>query len=143
MHHFTYRDKEMYCEEVPLHRIADEVGTPFYLYSHATLERHFKAFDGAFQDMERLVCFSAKANTNLAVLSLFAGLGSGLDIVSGGELFRGLKAGFPPERIVNSLEMRMKCGIGKCGRCNIGPKYVCKDGPVFTLAQLKEMPNEY
>ena len=53
------------------------------------------------------------------------------------------ECGFPPERIVNSLEMRMKCGIGKCGRCNIGPKYVCKDGPVFTLAQLKEMPNEY
>jgi len=106
MHHFTYRDNEMYCEDVPLKRIAAEVGTPFYLYSHATLVRHFKAFDGAFEDVERLVCFSAKANTNLAVLSLFAELGSGLDIVSGGELFRGLKAGFPPERIVYS-------GVGK------------------------------
>ena len=106
MHHFTYRDKEMYCEEVPLHRIAEDVGTPFYLYSHATLERHFKAFDGAFEEMERLVCFSAKANTSLAVLRLFAELGSGLDIVSGGELFRGLNAGFPPQRIVYS-------GVGK------------------------------
>ena len=106
MHHFAYRDKEMYCEDVPLDRIAKDVGTPFYLYSHATLKRHFKAFDGAFEGMRRLVCFSAKANTNLAVLSLFAGLGSGLDIVSGGELFRGLKAGFTPERIVYS-------GVGK------------------------------
>jgi diaminopimelate decarboxylase len=106
MHHFTYRDNEMYCEDVPLKRIATEVGTPFYLYSHATLVRHFKAFDGAFEGVQRLVCFSAKANTNLAVLSLFAELGSGLDIVSGGELFRGLKAGFPPERIVYS-------GVGK------------------------------
>jgi len=106
MHHFTYRDNEMYCEDIPLHRIAAEVGTPFYLYSHATLVRHFKAFDSAFEGVDRLVCFSAKANTNLAILSLFAELGSGLDIVSGGELFRGLKAGFAPERIVYS-------GVGK------------------------------
>jgi diaminopimelate decarboxylase len=106
MHHFTYRDNEMYCEAVPLKHIAAEVGTPYYLYSHATLVRHFKAFDGAFDGVDRLVCFSAKANTNLAVLSLFAQLGSGLDIVSGGELFRGLKAGFPPKRIVYS-------GVGK------------------------------
>ena len=106
MHHFTYRGDEMCCEDVPLQRIATEVGTPFYVYSHATLTRHFQAFDGAFEGIQRLVCFSAKANTNLAVLKLFAGMGGGLDIVSGGELYRGLKAGFPAERIVYS-------GVGK------------------------------
>ncbi len=96
----------MYCEDVPIQIIAEKVGTPFYLYSHATLKRHFSAFNDAFDGMERLICFSAKANTSLAVLKLFAGLGSGLDIVSGGELYRGLKAKFQPDRIVYS-------GVGK------------------------------
>jgi len=106
MHHFTYREDELYCEDVPVQKIAAEVGTPFYLYSHATLTRHYNAFSEAFADMEKLICFSAKANTNLAVLKLFARAGCGLDIVSGGELFRGLQAGFAPERIVYS-------GVGK------------------------------
>jgi diaminopimelate decarboxylase len=106
MNHFLYRNNEMYCENVPIKAIAEEVGTPLYLYSHATLKRHFSAFNDAFDDRERLICFSAKANTNLAVLKLFANLGSGLDIVSGGELYRGLKAGFQPNRIVYS-------GVGK------------------------------
>ncbi len=102
MHHFHYRDNELYCEEVPIQKIAAEVGTPFYLYSHATLKRHFLIFNEAFEGIDRLVCYSAKANTNLALLKLFANLGGGLDIVSGGELYRGLKAGFPPDRIVYS-----------------------------------------
>lgn len=106
MHHFEYRDNEMYCENVPIQRLAAEVGTPFYLYSHATLKRHFLIFDESFEGVNRLICYSAKANTSLAVLQLFAGLGGGLDIVSGGELYRGLKAGFPPEKIVYS-------GVGK------------------------------
>jgi len=106
MHHFEYRNDEMYCENVPVSRIAEAVGTPFYLYSYATLKRHFLIFDAAFEGVKRLVCFSAKANTSLAVLKLFATLGGGLDIVSGGELYRGLKAGFPPDRIVYS-------GVGK------------------------------
>ena len=106
MHHFEYRNDEMYCENVPVSRIAEAVGTPFYLYSYATLKRHFLIFDAAFEGVNRLVCFSAKANTSLAVLKLFATLGGGLDIVSGGELYRGLKAGFPPDRIVYS-------GVGK------------------------------
>ncbi len=106
MHHFNYRDNELYCEDVPIKLIAEKVGTPFYLYSHATLKRHFLTFDNAFDGIDRLVCFSAKANTNLAVLKLFADLGGGLDIVSGGELYRGLKAGIPPEKIVYS-------GVGK------------------------------
>ena len=96
----------MFCEDVPVQHIADEIGTPFYLYSHATLKRHFQAFSKAFAGIDHLICYSAKANTNQAVLKLFAGLGCGLDIVSGGELYRGLKSGFAPQRVVYS-------GVGK------------------------------
>lgn len=106
MHHFHYRDNHMFCEDVPLLKIVENVGTPSYVYSHATLRRHFLTFQKAFEGVPHLICFSAKSNSNLAVLKLFAGLGSGLDIVSGGELFRGLQAGIPPERIVYS-------GVGK------------------------------
>ena len=106
MHHFKYRDSELYCEDVPVQNIAAKIGTPFYLYSQATLRRHFQAFSEAFDGVSKLICYSAKANTNLAVLKLFADLGCGLDIVSGGELYRGLKAGFSPDRIVYS-------GVGK------------------------------
>ncbi len=106
MNHFTYRENELYCEDVPVQKIAAEIGTPFYLYSHATLTRHFNAFSEAFENMRKLICFSAKANTNLAILKLFASAGCGLDIVSGGELFRGIQAGFAPDCIVYS-------GVGK------------------------------
>ena len=106
MNHFKYRDNALYCEDVPVKEIAARIGTPFYLYSHATLKRHFQVFSEAFEGIEKLICYSAKANTNLAVLKLFADLGCGLDIVSGGELYRGLNAGFSPERIVYS-------GVGK------------------------------
>ena len=106
MHHFQHIDGELYCEGVPVEAIAERVGTPFYLYSHATLTRHFKAFDQAFEGLDRLICYSAKANSSQAILRLFARLGSGLDIVSGGELYRGLKAGFDPATIVYS-------GVGK------------------------------
>lgn len=106
MHHFTYKDQQLYCEDVPIAKIADDVGTPFYLYSYATLKRHYLAFIGAFEGVNTLICYSAKANTNLAVLKLFAGLGCGLDIVSGGELYRGIQAGFAPDTIVYS-------GVGK------------------------------
>ena len=83
MHHFVYRNNELCCENVPIRKIAEKVGTPFYLYSHATLKRHFLIFDEAFEGLERLVCYSAKANTNLAILKLFQSLGCGLYIVSG------------------------------------------------------------
>lgn len=106
MHHFNYRENALFCEEVPVEEIAAAVGTPFYLYSHATLKRHFQVFSTAFDGIDNLICYSAKANTNRAVLKLFADLGCGLDIVSGGELYRGLKSGFPPERVVYS-------GVGK------------------------------
>ncbi|MBW1680292.1 MAG: diaminopimelate decarboxylase, partial [Deltaproteobacteria bacterium] len=100
MHHFTYRENELYCEEVPVARIAEEVGTPLYLYSHATLRQHFRAVDDAFGDVRHLTCFSMKSNSNLAVLRLFALEGGGVDIVSAGELYRALRAGVEPDRIV-------------------------------------------
>lgn len=106
MHHFQYQGSELYCENVPITKIAEVVGTPFYLYSYATLKRHYINFFNAFTGIECLVCYSAKANTNLAILKLFSSFGSGLDIVSRGELYRGLKAGFEPGKIVFS-------GVGK------------------------------
>ena len=72
MHHFQYKNDQLYCEEVPIARIAQEVGTPLYLYSYATLLRHFKAFDGAFADLKHLTCFSVKSNSSLAILRFFA-----------------------------------------------------------------------
>jgi len=106
MHHFNYQNRELFCEDVPVKVIAKEVGTPFYLYSYATLKRHFLVFSKEFENIEHLVCYSAKANSNLAVLKTFANLGSGLDIVSGGELRKGLESGFSPEKMVYS-------GVGK------------------------------
>lgn len=106
MHHFHYRGEDLHCEEIPVATLAEEVGTPFYLYSHATLTRHFRVFDEAFHEIPHLICFAAKANANLAILRLFAGMGGGADVVSGGELFRALRAGVPPDRIVFA-------GVGK------------------------------
>jgi diaminopimelate decarboxylase len=106
MNHFSYIDGELCCENVPLRRIAQDVGTPAYIYSHATLVRHFQAFDGSFKDLDHLTCFSVKACSNLAILNLLASMGAGVDIVSGGELHRALLAGVPADRIVFS-------GVGK------------------------------
>lgn len=106
MHDFQYRNGELYCEDVPLSRIAKEVGTPCYVYSHHTLVRHFRVYDGAFKNIPHIVAFAMKANSNLAVLRLMAKEGSGVDIVSGGELFRALKAGVPASKIVFA-------GVGK------------------------------
>lgn len=106
MHYFLYRGSELYCEDLPISRIAEEVKTPFYLYSHQTLTRHFRVFDEAFEDLPHLTCFAVKANANLAILNLFAREGSGFDVVSGGELYRALRAGADPQKIVYA-------GVGK------------------------------
>jgi diaminopimelate decarboxylase len=106
MHDFQYQGEQLFCEEFPIQAIAREVGTPFYLYSLHTLESHFKGFDSAFSKVEHLICFSAKANSNLAILRAFVRLGGGVDVVSGGELFRAMKAGAQPDKIVYS-------GVGK------------------------------
>ncbi len=106
MNEFNYRDGQLYAEDCKVSDIVAKVGTPVYIYSQKTLERHFRVFDRAMNGLEHLICFSVKSNSNLAVLRFFAGLGGGADIVSGGELFRCLKAGMDPGRIVFS-------GVGK------------------------------
>ncbi|WP_075291456.1 diaminopimelate decarboxylase [Pararhizobium arenae] len=106
MNHFEYRDGILYAEDVSVIDIAKAVGTPFYCYSTATLERHYKVFAKAFHDVDALVCYAMKANSNQAVLKTLARLGAGVDVVSGGELRRALAAGIPASRIMFS-------GVGK------------------------------
>ncbi|HET8760294.1 MAG TPA: diaminopimelate decarboxylase [Nitrospiria bacterium] len=106
MHDFPDIDGQLYCEQVPVAKIAKAVGTPCYIYSHQTLTRHFQAVDGAFASIPHVTAFAMKANSNLAILRLFASLGGGADIVSGGELYRALKAGVPRNKIVFA-------GVGK------------------------------
>src|ERR1700704_2180520 len=106
MHHLAYRTGVMHAEAVNLTALAEAVETPFYCYSTATLERHYRVFAQAFADVPSLVCYAMKANSNLAVIATLARLGAGADVVSGGELKRALVAGIPPERIMFS-------GVGK------------------------------
>ncbi len=106
MDHFTYRQGILHAEGVPLPGIAASVGTPFYVYSAATLRRHFQVFDEALHGMEHLVCYAVKANSNIAVLKLLGDMGAGMDVVSAGEYRRARAAGVPGERIVFS-------GVGK------------------------------
>jgi len=106
MRHFDYHDGEMFAEDVALSRIADEVGTPVYVYSTATFTRHFRVFADSFDDPRALIAYSVKANSNIAVLATLAKQGAGADVVSGGELKRALIAGIPASKIVFS-------GVGK------------------------------
>lgn len=120
MHHFHYLNGRLHCEDVDLARIADEVGTPVYVYSRATLVRHARVIADAFRDQKVLVAYSVKANGNLAVLSTLAAEGCGADVVSSGEMFRAIRAGIAPSRIVFSgvgktaEEMRAALGAGIC-----------------------------
>jgi len=109
MHHFAYRDGVLHGEDVALPLIAQSVETPFYCYSTATLRRHYEVFSGAFADLNALVCFAMKANSNQAVLKTLAKLGAGMDVVSEGELRRAIVAGVPGARITFS-------GVGKTAR---------------------------
>jgi len=106
MNYFDYRDGHLFAEDVDLRRIIDDVDTPCYVYSRATLERHWHAFDSVFAGHKHLICYAVKANSNLAVLNVLARLGSGFDIVSGGELRRVIAAGGEPSKVVFS-------GVGK------------------------------
>ena len=106
MDHFRYRSGQLYAEDVPVAGIVEAFGTPCYIYSRATLERHWQAFDQALTGHPHLVCYAVKANSNLAILNLLARLGSGFDIVSIGELERVLAAGGDPAKTVFS-------GVGK------------------------------
>ena len=121
MDHFAYRDGELYAEDVPLSRIAAEVGTPFYCYSTATLRHHYQVFTEAFDGTDAAFCYAVKANANLAVIRTLADLGAGADVVSGGELERALAAGIAPAKIVFSgvgksrteLGLALSAGIGQ------------------------------
>jgi len=106
MHFFTYRGRELFAEDVAITDLAEEYGTPLYVYSYHTLLRHFRAYADAFRNYPHIICFALKANSNIAILRLFAKNGGGADIVSGGELYRALKAGISPKRIVYA-------GVGK------------------------------
>lgn len=106
MDYFNYHDGQLLAEDVPVAELAEQFGTPLYVYSRATLERHFRAYDEPLKEQPHLICYAVKANSNLAVLSVLARLGAGFDIVSGGELERALAAGGDPARIVFS-------GVGK------------------------------
>jgi diaminopimelate decarboxylase len=109
MHHFAYRDGVLHAEQVNLIALADAVGTPFYCYSSATIERHYKVFAGAFADADALVCYAMKANSNQAVIATLGKLGAGADVVSEGELLRARAAGIAPDKIMFS-------GVGKTAR---------------------------
>jgi len=109
MHHFAYRDGVLHAEAVNLVVLAQAVGTPFYCYSSATLERHYQVFAGAFADVDALVCYAMKANSNQAVIATLARRGAGADVVSEGELLRARAAGVPPDKIMFS-------GVGKTAR---------------------------
>ncbi|MCB8837370.1 diaminopimelate decarboxylase [Aurantimonas sp. VKM B-3413] len=106
MNHFEIRNGVLHAENVPVEAIARELGTPFYCYSTATLTRHYEVFAKAFADIDALVCYAMKANSNQAVLATLARLGAGADVVSGGELIRALRAGIPADKIMFS-------GVGK------------------------------
>lgn len=106
MHFFRYKNNQLFAEDVPVKRIAETYGTPLYIYSCSTVLRHYKAYDDAFDGVPHIICFALKANSSAAILRLFAKSGGGADVVSGGEIFRALKAGIPPRKIVYA-------GVGK------------------------------
>jgi diaminopimelate decarboxylase len=109
MHHFAYRNGVLHAEAVDLVALADAVGTPFYCYASATLERHYQVFVNAFADVDALICYAMKANSNQAVIATLARLGAGADVVSEGELLRARTAGIPPQKTMFS-------GVGKTAR---------------------------
>ncbi|RMD95525.1 MAG: diaminopimelate decarboxylase [Calditrichaeota bacterium] len=106
MHRFRYRENELYCENVPVRKIAEQVNTPFYLYSQQTIVDHYNLVDQAFSNFDHLICYAVKANANPEILSLLASQGAGADVVSRGEIYLALQNGFPAEKIVFA-------GVGK------------------------------
>src|SRR3712207_1668669 len=114
---FHYEGGGLRCEGVPLSEIAEGAGTPTYVYSHAAIEKAYTELDEAFSDLDHLVCYAVKANGNLAVLRALASLGAGADIVSGGELYRAMRAGFDPKKVVfagvGKTDQELMSGLGE------------------------------
>src|SRR5579862_7042900 len=119
MHHFHYLGQRLFCEGVPLESLAKRFGTPLYVYSQRTLTEHFQRLEAAMAGLEHMICFAVKSNSNQAVLRVLAGLGSGFDIVSGGELQRVIAAGGDPHKCVfagvgkteDEIEFALKQGV--------------------------------
>ena len=105
MHEFRYHDNQLFCEGVDVDRLAAAVGTPFYLYSAGTLRRHFDQLEALFAELDPLVCFSAKACSNLHVIETLVAAGAGVDVVSGGELYRALAAGADPAALASAWSL--------------------------------------
>ncbi|MDY6864061.1 MAG: diaminopimelate decarboxylase [Thermodesulfobacteriota bacterium] len=136
MNYFKYANGELFCENIKVEEIAEYVGTPFYLYSMKTLKKHYTVFHEAFSPVPHIICFSVKANSNLSVLKTFFDMGGGADVVSGGELYRALKAGAPSEKIVYSgvgkTEEEIKYALGK----NILFFNVESEGEIYNLDKI-------
>jgi diaminopimelate decarboxylase len=115
MHYFKYSNGTLTCENVPIPDVADALGTPFYLYSQRTFLRHYRRLDEAFGDTEHIICFAIKASSNIAISRVLAHEGAGAEVVSGGELYRALRAGVPSERVVfngnGKTEAELKYGL--------------------------------
>ncbi|MCU0651800.1 MAG: diaminopimelate decarboxylase [Candidatus Omnitrophica bacterium] len=132
MHEFKYINNNLYCEKIKVKDLADKFGTPLYIYSYHTLVDHFYKLQSAFSGVDAVVCYSVKANSNLALLKALVDKGAGLDIVSGGELFRALKAGCPPEKIV----------YASVGKTNAEIEEAIKRGILFfNVESLPELEN--
>ena len=138
MDHFQYAQGRLHAEAVPIEAIAEAVGTPFYCYSSATLERHFKAFETAFADMAPTICFAVKSNSNIAVLRFLASLGAGADVVSGGETTRALAAGVSADRIVYSGVGKMAEEIAAALKAGIWQINVESEPELDTVAQVAQ-----
>ena len=132
MHSFRYRDGKLYCEDVDLARVADEFGTPLYIYSAGTIIDHFHRLDAALAPLEHLICYAVKANSNRAILKLLGEAGAGFDIVSGGELFRAIKAGADPK----------KCTFAGVGKARDEIEYAIEQG-VYSFNVESEAELEY
>ncbi len=136
MHHFSYRGGVLHAEDVAVPRIADEIGTPFYCYSTATLTRHYRVFTEALAGLDATVCFAIKANSNLAVIRTLIGLGAGCDVVSGGELQIALKAGAAPAKIVFSGVGKTEAELRLALASDVGQINVESEAELHTLSKI-------
>lgn len=136
IHHFEYRDGQLYCEEISLSEIAAQAGTPCYIYSQATLERHYRVFAEGLSDIPHLICYAMKANSSSAILKLLLNMGAGFDIVSGGELHRSLAAGANPRQIVFSGVGKTHAEIKQALEANILMFNVESEGELDRIAEV-------
>ncbi|NKB76127.1 MAG: diaminopimelate decarboxylase [Gammaproteobacteria bacterium] len=142
MDHFEYENDELFAEQVSLKSIAERVGTPCYVYSRATLERHWHAFNDAFENYPHRICYAVKANSNLAVLNLLARLGSGFDIVSGGELRRVIKAGGDPGKTIFSGVGKLEWEIREALEHDIDCFNIESEGELQRISKIAESLNK-